>query len=170
MRCLTPSEISQWLSAANQIENPYSGEAEPDFHVQFYPSKNYSGIECFVSCFLDQVVTHGDLLVVISDPGPSQPCQRFVSDAIRKTCSEDLPIDQAPGYSVKMSEREKALAVFSLTACFGWKCFLYGSHDQITLYNWEGDVFDFWTSSQTTYDQVLGILRNFELEVFEDED
>jgi len=163
MRCLTPQEISDWVRKVGQIEDPQHGESEPTFRIVFNAPKNYPACECFVRCFVEQVVAGGELLVVVFDSEPSQPCQEFVCQAMRLAVGETRLIREAPGFQTNFEEREKAVALFTLMSCFRWKCFLYGDHDQITLYNWEGEIFDVWTCSEAKQKQVFEIIQNFGL-------
>ncbi|HSY17860.1 MAG TPA: hypothetical protein VK815_05970 [Candidatus Acidoferrales bacterium] len=148
-----------------QIEDPQHGDDEPEHRTVFSAPAKYSACECFVRCFLDEVVTRGDLLVVVYDAEPSQPCQDFVSDALRFSVGERRQIQDAPGYLIGYEERERAIALFALMSCFMWKCFLYAEHDQITLYNWEGEIFDAWTASELKSGVINNIIKNFELDL-----
>ncbi len=163
MKCLSIEEVSLWIRRTGQIENPYTGEMQPEFCVQFHAPQNYPAKECFVRAFLNAVVCDGDVLVVVTDSEPSEECQRFIHEAVRTSVGENRTVAEAPGYVVLHSQWEQAIALFSLMSCFRWKCYLYGSTDQITLYNWEGEIFDAWTSSESKATEIRRIIRLFEL-------
>ena len=59
--------------------------------------------------------------------------------------------------------------IFALTTCFKWKCYAYGTQARMTLYNWEGEIFDFWTNSETKKEQFRSIMQEFKLEEIVDE-
>jgi len=164
MKCLTSEEVSQWIRETKQIENPYTGNSQPVFRIQFSAPEKYQAIECFLRCFLNEILLEGEMLIVVTDSEPSEQCQKFINEAVRHSFSEIRLVEEAPGYRAQYQEKEQAIALFSIMTCFGWKCYLYGSHDQIILYNWEGEIFDVWTSSEFKKNEVLRIIRSFELE------
>lgn len=169
MKCLTPEEISDWIRNNGQIKDPYTGHAEPVFRVQCTAPAYYFAIECFLNVLFDQVITGGDLLVQATDWEPTQDCRDFVFQALRHEIGENRPVADAPGFLATPAERQRAVALFAVMTCFKWKCYAYGSHDQITLYNWEGDIFDFWTDSEAKRDLFREIMGNFKLEEIEGE-
>ena len=164
MKWLTREQIAKWLSEKGQIEDPYGGNSEPRIRIQFAAPQNYSAVECFVRCFLQDVVGRGELLFVVHDAEPSEECQRYIHAALRSSDGEGRPAAEAPGRLIHEGEKETGIALFSLMSCFGWKCYLYSERDQITLYNWEGDIFDFWTSSEAPRKALMEILQSFGLE------
>jgi hypothetical protein len=165
MKCLTPVEISVWLRNTGQVADPRSKGKKSAYHITFNapPDYNYQAFESYWECIIGQVVMTGDLLIVVADADPSLPCQDFIHDAIRKTANERRSVLEAPGYSIDYNEREKAIALLSLSSCFGWKCYLYANHDQTAFLNWEGKIFDFWTDSESKKDTVEQIMQNFGL-------
>lgn len=120
-------------------------------------------------CLLNEVFESGDLLVVVTDPEPDQESQVFIHEALRRAIGETRPVARAPGYAAQWTERERAIAVFASTACFGWKSYLYADHAQMTLYNWEGEIFDFWTSSGSKKNDLTRIIKNFGLQLVVEE-
>ena len=165
MRCVTPREISRWLETANQFEDPYLGESEPRLRLQFHCPDRYKSVEHFAHVFAEDIVATGDLLVVISDSEPSEPSQIAIIDAIRHSIGESRPIRDAPGFIVERKELEKAIGLFALTSCFMWKSYLYTDHDRIVLYNWEGEIWDFWTDSESSYNLMAEMIKHWELKI-----
>jgi hypothetical protein len=163
MNTLEPQEISSWLQRVGQNEDPALDESNSRPPITVSTPTSYSACECFVRCFIEQVVEQGELLVVIKDWQPSQPSQDFIHSAIRLSFEDTRPIDEAPGYSFKYSEREMAVAIFTLTCCFKWKCYLYADHGELVLYNWEGEIFDVWASSKSKRDEIRFMTHNFGL-------
>lgn len=160
---MTKEEISQWIRKTGQIEDPYIGKNAPRFRLQFHAPEKYGTIECFVRCFLSEAVAGGDILMVVVDSEPSEDSQRYIHEAMRFFHGEKRSVEVAPGYLVGVEETEKAIALFTLTSCFGWKSYLYGSNEQVVLHNWEGEIFDVWTRSDERKRVVESILKNFKL-------
>jgi hypothetical protein len=165
MRCLTPLEISTWLQQTNQIEDPRHSSDKDAYHLAFHaPSNyNYQANECFWESVVTEVVDGNELIIVITDMGLEQASQNFVFDAIRQAINEKRSLIEAPGFSFSYDEREKTVALLSLASCFGWKCYLYAGQGQATFFNWEGEIFDFWTNVESKKDTALRIIENFKL-------
>lgn len=164
MRILTPEQITNWISLHNQIEDPYLGEEQPLFRIQCYAPRNYTAIESFVEVFCDQIITSGDLLCHITDDSPTKPSRNIVLDDIRKNLYETRPLQDAPGLLAERNEMWNIIAIFSLICCFEWKGYLYGCHNQLILYNWEGEIFDIWTNSEIKHNEILDVVKSFQLE------
>jgi hypothetical protein len=169
MQGLTPGQITAWLSSHGQIEDPYLSDRQPLFRVQCYAPRAYQATECFVEVICDQLMNEGELLVHITDAFPSKPCRDLMTTALRREFGEERSIEDAPGFLAQRSEMWHAVALFSLCCCFEWKGYVYGIQNQMTLYNWEGEILDFWTDSEIKRDQFREIMRNFKLEEVEDE-
>ena len=165
MKCLNGQEISDKLRAIDQLEAPRDNLA-PNHHLTFYaPSHyNYQAVECFLECYLNQIVERGELLLVITDAEPASPAQEFTMTAIRRSLGETRQINETPGYLVDFGNRHEIIALFSLITCFGWKGYLYSEVGQMTLFTWEGEIFDFWTALETKRDKALELLKGFHLE------
>jgi hypothetical protein len=167
MTCLDKDEVRQWLSTAGQIEDPHSGPVAPTFALQVYAPQTYAAIECFLRCFIQDLATGSHLLLVAIDCEPSEESQRFVHETIRRSTGEQRSVGDAPGYRADDNESEKLVALFSLMSCFGWKCYLYADRDQVVLYNWEGEIFDFWTSSKAKHGAFMEMVKTFGLKEIE---
>ena len=165
MRFLTPEEVTMWLNEKGQIEDAYHAHEEsvPPLHVQCEVPDRYRRIECFVRTVLSEVFLDGDLLVQITDWWPCEGCNEFIFEAMRRSCGETRPIETTPGYLVAETERERAVAIFTMATCFGWKCYIYGVRDRTVFFNWEGDIFDFWSDSEATVKSYFRIMEGFDL-------
>jgi hypothetical protein len=163
MKCLTPEEISNWIKVNGQIEDPYLGESEPIYRVQCTAPLNYFAIEYFLKSMMNLGFSEADMLVQPTDWEPTEDCRDFIINAIRHEIGETRPIEQAPGFLVTPAEREKAVAIVAVTTCFKWKSYLYGSNNQMVLYNWEGEIFDFWTNSEAKNKEFRNLMQSFEL-------
>jgi hypothetical protein len=69
----------------------------------------------------------------------------------------------SPGHIFIPSENEIGVALFALSASFAWSSYVYSPHHRSTLYNWEGEVFDFWTDSAEVVSEMKLILKQFDL-------
>jgi len=168
MKTLTAEEVSTWLAKQGQVEDPFNGPVDPRYRIAFNVTMDYSACDCFLRCFLDQIITRGDVLVVVDDAAPAEPSHDFISQALRSSVGEARAIEEVPGYLLTYEDREKAVALFALMSGFRWKCYLYGSYNQIALYNWEGDIFDAWTDSESILAQIRLQVRTFGLKEVED--
>jgi hypothetical protein len=112
---------------------------------------------------VNEVVGGGEVLLVLTDSNPSSPSQEFIHDTLRLGIGETRHEVDAPGYLISADELQKVVGLFTLMASFRWKCYLYCSREQLTLYNWEGSIFEIWTSSIECYRHILTILGNFHL-------
>lgn len=165
MKILGREEVSAWLAKHSQIEDPFEGPVDPPFRVPFKSPMSFRSCECFVRAFLNQIVEQGEILVVVADASPAEPCHELLSNAVRTSIGERRGISDAPGYLIGFPEREQAVAIFSLMVSFAWKCYLYADHRQIVLYNWEGTIFDMWSDAPKTLQDTTVLIRNFGLEV-----
>jgi hypothetical protein len=161
-KCLTSEEASRWLQDRGQIEDPYTGEYEPEFHLIFEAPGSYGQTDAFVEWFLKEVALADPVLLVVTDSNQfGHPSQDVIYDALRCSLGETRPFDDAPAYLIPLAEQDFAVALFSLATTFGWKCFLYGGHDHLALYNWEGEIFDLWTSSSQVLEAVRTMINQF---------
>ena len=83
---------------------------------------------------------------------------------IRESRSERRSLIEAPGHELTPEEIELGVSLFSLSASFDWTAYLYSPLNRSTLYNWEGELFDFWTDSEGSFAEMDRILKQFELE------
>jgi len=164
MKCLTPNEVSSWLAEKRHVEDPHRAHLDDIkhlLHAQFDAPTKYSVIESFVRRFLDELGIEGDLLIQFVDSYPIHDHKRYVIESIRKVAGEERPIEEAPGFLLRGEDRELANSLFALMTCFQWQCCLYGVHDQLVLFNWEGEYLDVWTSSELKMKQLKGIVKFF---------
>lgn len=167
MKCITEKEISQWLTNAGHDEKIAGSDSVKTTLIQFQAPDTYGAIENFMRCFFADIVIEGDMLIIVTDHEPEQESQLFVFNALRFHNDENRPIEQAPGFLIEAIEREKAVALFALVTSFGWKSYLYADHGKITLFNWEGEIFDVWISSEAKQLNLRRILNNFNLKEVE---
>ena len=164
MKLLTAAETSEWLKSVGQVEDPH-GRAEvdpPDHHLQFYAPHKYSVIEAFVRVFMENFTAGEEVLLQITDYFPFVGAERYVIERLWSPDGKVYNLDDKPGCVLDKCETETAVALFALTSCFGWKCYLYGNRDQVILFNWEGDVWDVWTASEYKMLAIRELVDSFQ--------
>lgn len=164
MKLLTQNQVAKWCKDVGQIEDPYTGSVAPPFRGQFRAPLTYRQVECFVRCMLCDIVFGNEVLIVLMDMAPATRSQEIIYSALRCSFAEQHATADTPGYLLSRENIEYGVALFSISVCFGWKSYLYGRQDQVILYNWEGDILDFWTEAKERYAQAEDVFRNFGLE------
>ena len=84
-------------------------------------------------------------------------------DDIRSSREEDRMLIDAPGHILTSGQKEIGISLFSLSVSFAWSSYLYSAQKHSTLFNWEGDVFDFWTDSEQALEEMRLMLNQFDL-------
>ena len=162
MKCLTPAEINEWMKR-------HGHHVEPDNVpvLSFDAPGKFPVMECFVECVLRDVFVHGEILMVVTDTDLGRFRHTRLFEAFRHLTGEIRKMEEAPGFLFLQSEWQDVVTLFSLTASFSWKCYLWGDHDQITLFNWEGEIFDIWPGNERGRNATSDLLTSFNLEKIE---
>lgn len=163
MQCITESQIDEWLDQRSIQKDPYHGNASPQFYIQFYPPTTHGSIDAFVRYYYELIETETDSLIHMTDWSTYKQSEMIAISGIRSGCGEDRMLINAPGHIVHPGEKEIGIALFSLSASFGWSSYLYSPQDHSTLFNWEGEIFDFWTNSVQSMSLMRVILHHFNL-------
>ena len=148
MRCVTDDEVSIWLGERAIPEAPYSGQHAPKFYCQFYPPSEHSHIDAFIRIYYARIISAQESLVHITDWALYQDSEMMAIAGIRVLNDESRCLIDASGHRLSAEESEKGVSLLGLTTAFGWTSYLYSSLNNSILYNWEGDIFDFWTDSK----------------------
>ena len=163
MKCVTENEIQTWLESRSIPKQRYQSSSAPEFYLQFYAPQNHTKLDAFIREYYRLIVLNCDSLVQITDWSLYQQSEMIAVDGIRSSHGEDRTLIDAPGHSLGPNEAEIGISLFSLSASYGWSSYLYASLNHSTLYNWEGDIFDFWTDSEEMLQEMNLILKQFEL-------
>lgn len=158
MKCLTSREISRWLT-----RHGHDDELDIMPAISFYAPIQLRATEYLADCLLREVFVGGDVLLVINDTDFEHPRHLKVVNGLRLMAGEKRPLSASAGFLFTQDEWEHAVMLFSLCASFYWKCYLWGARDQLTLFNWEGEIFDVWPGSQAGRKAVLRLLESFRL-------
>jgi len=158
MKCLTPQEIDQWLS-----RHGHESKSDKMPVISFYAPAKFSALEAFVECVLRDVFCHGEVLLLVHDTDLERARHLRVIEALRNMANERRPLSKSPGFLFAEDEWEHAVTLFSLNANFYWKCYLWGEREQLTLFNWEGEIFDLWPGNEKGRKTALELLKTFKL-------
>jgi hypothetical protein len=84
-------------------------------------------------------------------------------DLVRTTHGERRPLIDAAGHLFPTDEKDDLVGLFSLTVAYYWSAYLYFPSSKTTLFNWEGEIFDFWTDDPNCYAKLLELQKSFHL-------
>ncbi len=164
MKCLTETEQSQLLTDWSVPKDPYRySSSSPTYYKQFYPPKHFGSLLCFISDYLELFGVDQPSLIAFTDWSTYRPHEMALIDQTRLAEGETRPLNEASGHLFELDERDKAIAAFSIGTDFGWSSYLYLPDRQTILYNWEGDIMDFWTNSADNADHMSRLLARYEL-------
>ncbi len=163
MKCITESQIDEWLGQRSIHKDPYHGNASPTLYLQFYAPTNHGRIDAFVRYYYNFIVPEVDSLIQMTDWGTYEQSEMIAIEGIRSNCGEDRMLIDAPGHILQFGEKEIGISLFSLSASFAWSSYLYSPRDHSTLFNWEGEIFDFWTDSVHALSMIRIMLNQFDL-------
>ncbi|WP_018970408.1 hypothetical protein [Rubritalea marina] len=163
MRCVTESEITEWLRERSIPKDPYHGDAAPRHYLQFYAPSTYQQQDALARHYYERIIPDSDSLIHMTDWSLYQQSEMIAIAGIRSSRGEDRMLIDSPGHTLMPSEKEIGISLFALSASFAWSSYVYSSLYRSTLYNWEGEIFDFWTDSAETVSEVKLILKQFDL-------
>lgn len=163
MQCVTDSEIDKWLRERSIPRDPYCGNFSPALYLQFHAPTIRSVADAFISHYYERIVRDSDSLVEMTDWGLYQPSEMVAVMGIRSSRDENRMLADAPGHLITSEQQEVGISLFSLSASFSWSSYLYSARNHSTLFNWEGEIFDFWTESEEVITEMTLILNQFNL-------
>lgn len=169
MKWLDKRGATQWKITHEQFVDPYRDGCNAKIWIQFEAPAEYTTLECIVKCFLAEVLCESEeFLVDFVDWSPSQTCRDLLIEALRlKSCGIGQ-LQNSPACLCTSAEMDWVMALFVLSSCFEWKAYLYGSHGNTGLYNWEGEIWDFWTDSDAHWNKMNTILESFGLRIIKE--
>lgn len=161
---MNEQQISQWLSERSVPEDPYRSGTSAQHYIQFHVPSRHRRLEDFLRNYYERIIPDSDSLIHVTDWGLYQPSEMIAIAGIRSSMNEQRPLIEAPGHCLTPEESEMGVALFRLTTSFAWSSYLYCPTDRSSLYNWEGEIFDFWTDSIAALEELKLLLKQFELE------
>ncbi len=163
MRCVTESEVTKWLSERSIPNAPYQGDATPRHYLQFFAPSTYRQQDALARHYYEQIIPDSDSLIHMRDWSLYQQSEMIAISGLRSSCGEDRMLIDSPGHTLAPSEKEIGISLFALSTSFAWSSYVYSPHHCSTLYNWEGEIFDFWTDSAEAVSEMKVILKQFDL-------
>ncbi len=163
MHCTTNKEVSDWLSNHSLPEDPYRQGSQAEHYLQFHSPSTHCKLDAFARRYYANIIPHGESLIHMSDWSPYELSQIITMEGIRAAQSERRNLIDAPGHHLSPAESEIGVALFSLSTSFEWSSYIYCPKHRSTLYNWEGEIFDFWTDSDSALQELKMMLEDFEL-------
>jgi hypothetical protein len=163
MKCLTANEQSGLLASWAVPEDPYHGATAPACYSQFYPPEKFRPLQYFILAYMELLGTDQPGLVAFTDWALYQPHEMELIDQTRRAEGETRPLIEAPGHLFGPEEKNKIVAAFSLGVGYGWSAYLYLPRHKTILYNWEGEIMDFWTDSAENLRQMEDLLSTYKL-------
>jgi len=171
MKCLTPSQCSEWLSEHDIFESPYScAEANDEYYLQFEPPERPSRLTAFTRSLFEGFGEFSGALVVFTDWALYRPDEMALIDSIRRGSGEQRWLIDAPGHLFERSEQLNAIGLCYLAVIFGWSAYLYLASGAVTVFFWEGDLIDIWSSDETISHTIREVVQTYELRVTSDAD
>lgn len=163
MQCITDKEVEEWLRARDLPKDTFFDGASARFHLRFYTPVGHRRVDAFVRHYLEQVVPPSELLIHVTDWSLYEQSEMIAISGIRSNAGEIRGLVEAPGHVLNSAEKELCVAIFSLAVSFSWSSNLYSGESRSILFNWEGDVFDFWSDSEASVRKMKELLDRFEL-------
>ena len=164
MQTLADTEMRTWLRnrGLTAILN-HSSESSNQMYLQFCTPVAHRHTEAFIRRLLEMTTACHDAIIHISDWPLYQPSEMLTIQALRETCGENRRLIDSPWHVIPSTEAELGISIFSLTVSYQWNAWFYLQNGATTLYNWEGELFDFWTTDGETYAQLENLVRDFNL-------
>jgi hypothetical protein len=163
MKCIDENQIAEWLHQRSIHKDPYHGDAAPAFYLQFYAPKGNSLIDGLIRHYYDQILHRADSMIHMTDWETIEQSQMMTISKIRSSHGEERCLIDAPGHILTWKEKELGISLFHLSASFGWSSYLYSPQDHSTLFNWEGEIFDFWTDRIDAITEMKLMLHHWDL-------
>jgi hypothetical protein len=164
MQTLGDTEIKTWLRDRGLTAIlDHSSESSNQLYLQFRAPVAHRHTEAFIRCLLEMTMPCANALIHISDWPLYQPSEMLTIQALRATCGENRRLIDSPWHVIPSTEAELGISLFSLTVSYQWNAWLYLQNGATTLYNWEGELFDFWTTDRETYTKLANLVRDFNL-------
>src|SRR6185312_1757777 len=159
MRCLNNDEQKSWLSRHSIPESTYEGGGTQEFYIQFHTPEKFRQLQFFLNGYFYHFLGDSSALVAITDWWSYQPFEMNLVEKLRLIHGEKRPLIEASGHLFEAKEKDDIIALFSLATAFGWKSYLYLPNQKTTLYNWEGDMMDFWTESDECHKAMAELIH-----------
>lgn len=164
MHLLETTQQARWLAERNLPVEPYEkGSYDLEFYLQFHVPKSFRGIEYFTKGVIECAGKGGQLLVTVTDTVMAEPFETRLFERLRTPNMESKRLIDQPAHLFDHEEDEDVIAMFSLTVALEWKAYLHFPASRSVLYNWEGEIFDFWSADYEVFKNLSQLVQAFEL-------
>ena len=163
MKCLTSHECREWISQHALTEQPYGTKTAPPYYIQFDAPERFSAITAFTNCLAENFWEDGPACISIADWALYEPYEMRMIELFRQAHLENRQLIDAPAHIFVREESNDLIGMFGLTTAFQWTAYLYLPASKITILNWEGVIFDFWSESEEHIVTLLKVLDFFKL-------
>jgi hypothetical protein len=164
MICLTESEVENWLQDRSIPHAPYHSESAPTYYTQFYAPEGHRALDKFTRDYYAQIIGEGDTLVHVTYWSLYTESDMISIKALRNYETEEpRSLVDAPGHTICFADMDFGVSLFGLAGTFEWSAYVYSERNNSILYNWEGEIFDFWTDCKEVHEKLEAILLRFGL-------
>jgi hypothetical protein len=160
---MTDNEVSGWLMERNLIEDPYHRTSSTRHYLQFRVPVERRRLEEFARQYFERIIPGTTSLLHVTDWAHYTSEEMAAFTAIRSGGGEERDLIEAPGHLIAPAGLDAGVILFSLSVAFGWTAYLYSLPDRTTIYNWEGELLDFWTDSAERFSEMERMVELFEL-------
>lgn len=120
MRCVTSQEIADWLFVHHIPQDLHHRALEPRYYDRFRPPANQPLLDAFIRKYYATVIPSSSSMIHICDWDTHPPSDMNVVTGLRSQFQENRWLIDAPGHLLHADEAEWGIALFSLSASFGW--------------------------------------------------
>ncbi len=159
MTCLTMSEQSELLARLSIVEEPYGKDIAPKHYCQFYAPKTLRAIQAVTRDLGLTFFKSNQALLTVKDWALYDPHEMHLFESLRKTHGESRPLIEAPAHLFTSTEHADLIGLFGLSVAFEWTSYLYFVDSRVTLLNWEGVIFDFWSAGREAREEMSETLK-----------
>jgi hypothetical protein len=163
MKALTPAECPNWLRSAGIHHDPSRGLGASAHHGITGGLTDPRRSIAFARNLLQAVRPSSDLMLEITDWSSYQEDEMAVVRSLRASFGETRWLIKSPGHVFAVSELNLCVGLFALTIAYGWSAYIHIPSPRLTIYNWEGDVFEFWSDEKKSTDLAEEYCRSHEL-------
>ncbi len=163
MKFLTPEECPKWLKNAGINHDPFREAGEASHRFMTGGLKDVRGSIAFARNLLREIAPQGDHLLEITDWSLYQEDEMAVVQSVRASFGETRWLIKSPGHLFSASDLDLCVGLFALTIEYGWSSYIYILKPRLTVFNREGEMFEFWSEDTKTIELVKEFSRSHEL-------
>jgi hypothetical protein len=149
MTALPLEECKKWLAARGIDHDPYSRSGGSGYcHVTGAFTDLHRAHAFIRNLMAHGLKPSGEVLLEINDWPLYNEDEMAVVQAFRASFGEARDLIDARGHMFGPAELNPCIGLFNLTVMYGWSAYLYVPDPPLTVFNWEGEIFDFWSSQK----------------------